>query len=76
MDNNFKPSQDVLDSWHNDPANWKLGIFYFNKEDKRLFIPKRFFFGWTFNIANPFSIIIISGMAGLIVAAFFYEDHW
>lgn len=36
---------------------WKLGLFYYNKSDKRLFPPKRFGFGWTINFANPFSII-------------------
>jgi hypothetical protein len=24
-----------------DPDNWKLGIFYYNKEDKRILPPKR-----------------------------------
>lgn len=38
--------------------NWKFGIFYYNKDDKRLFPPKRNkFLGWTVNFANPYSIL-------------------
>ena len=53
---NKKPSKETIDAWHKDPANWKLGIFYFNREDKRIFPPKRIaMLGWTINFANPFS---------------------
>ncbi|MDR6548321.1 putative membrane protein [Chryseobacterium rhizosphaerae] len=42
----------------NDEDHWKLGIFYYNKDDKRLFPPKRNkFLGWTANFANPYSIL-------------------
>ena len=55
-----KPTKETLDKWHNDPNNWKWGIFYFNKEDKRIFPPKRNkYFGWTVNFANPISILAI-----------------
>jgi len=34
-------------------ANYKLGIFYFNKKDKRYVVPKKQkSFGWTFNFAH------------------------
>jgi uncharacterized membrane protein len=37
-----------------------LGVFYFNKDDKRIFPPKRKAqFSWTVNFANPLSIIAI-----------------
>ena len=65
-DNNNKPSQETKDKWHSDPSNWKLGIFYFNKEDKRIFPPKRISgMGWTINFANPKSILFF---VGLVVA--------
>ena len=45
--------------WHKDPANWILGIFYFNREDKRIFPQKRFKeLGWTVNFAHPASIFV------------------
>jgi uncharacterized membrane protein len=57
--NNNKPDKKTLDEWHANPANWKLGVFYYNKEDKRIFPPKRTkAFGWTVNFANPFSLAI------------------
>jgi uncharacterized membrane protein len=45
----------------NDSKYWKLGIFYFNKNDKRIFPPKRNpAMGWTINFANPKSIIVFA----------------
>ena len=60
MEKQEKPSQQQLDDWHNDPSNWKMGMFYYNKEDKRLFPPKRVkWTGWTVNFANPLSIMAL-----------------
>lgn len=42
-----------------DDKYWKLGLFYFNKEDPSIFIEKRFGIGFTVNFANPISILII-----------------
>lgn len=41
-----------------DPKHWKFGIFYFNKNDKRIFVPKRVGWGWTVNFSNPESILV------------------
>ena len=55
-----KPSKETLDQWHRDPNNWKWGLFYFNKQDKRLLPPKKLAaLGWTVNFANPLSILIL-----------------
>ncbi len=60
------PSEETKEQWHNNPDNWKFGMFYFNKEDKRLLPPKRVkSMGWTVNFANPLSILF---MASFIVA--------
>lgn len=41
--------------------NWKLGIFYFNRNDQRLFVPKRIrILGWTLNFANPLSYVVLA----------------
>jgi uncharacterized membrane protein len=41
------------EQWLQNPNCWKLGIFYFNKEDKRIFPPKRIKqMGWTINFAH------------------------
>ncbi len=54
-----KITKELQEQWHNDPKNWKFGIFYFNKEDKRIFPPKRNkYLGWTVNFGNSISIIV------------------
>lgn len=68
MENNEKLSEETIKNWRADPKNWKFGVFYYNKEDKRLFPPKRFpFLGWTINFANPYSIITMSFIIVLCV---------
>jgi hypothetical protein len=53
-------SQELKNKWHDDPKNWKLGIFYFNKDDKRWFPPKRIgLLGWTVNFAQPFAYVFL-----------------
>jgi uncharacterized membrane protein len=41
----------------NDPMgnsnNYKWGIFYYNRTDPRIFVPKRFGFGYTLNFGKP-----------------------
>lgn len=60
MEHNHKPTKETLDRWHNDPNNWKWGVFYFNKDDKRIFPPKKIkLLGWTVNFANPISILAL-----------------
>ncbi len=69
MESNNKPSQETYDKWHSDPDNWKMGVFYYNKEDKRLFPPKRISgMGWTINFANPMSILAFFALlAGVLI---------
>lgn len=58
-----KPTKETLEKWHKDPNNWRFGIFYFNKEDKRLLPPKRQeWMGWTVNLANLKSILLLVGI--------------
>lgn len=53
-----KPSKEILEQWSKDPKNWKWGVFYYNKEDKRLLPPKKNpDLGWTVNFANPKSVL-------------------
>lgn len=63
MNLNQKPDFETLNRWHDDPSNWKYGIFYYNKEDKRIFPPKRIaLLGWTVNFANPYSYLSLIGL--------------
>lgn len=68
MENPEKPSQETKESWRKDPNNWIWGMFYYNKEDKRLLPPKRIpFMGWTVNFANTNSVLLIIFIVLLIV---------
>lgn len=47
------PDAATSDKWRKDPNNWIWGIFYFNKEDKSLFVSKKIeWMGTTLNFAN------------------------
>jgi len=60
--------QNNYDLWHRDPENWKMGVFYFNKKDPRVFVPKRNpMLGRTLNFGNPLSYLIILIIA-LVIA--------
>lgn len=51
-----------------DDRYWKLGMFYYNKNDPSIFLEKRFGIGWTNNWAHPLSwIIIIVVIAGAVI---------
>ena len=68
MGKSEKPSRETLEKWHKDPNNWKFGIFYFNKEDKRLLPPKRQeWMGWTVNFANLKSVLFFIGMMSFFI---------
>jgi len=53
------PSPETYERWSKDPNNWIWGMFYYNKEDKRLLPPKRIpYMGWTVNFANRNSVFL------------------
>ncbi len=59
MENQYKSSHETKEKWRKDPNNWIWGVFYFNKEDKRLLPPKRIpIMGWTVNFANRNSVLL------------------
>ncbi|NPA36002.1 MAG: hypothetical protein GXO47_04040 [Chlorobi bacterium] len=46
--------------WHKDPENWRFGVFYVNRKDPRVFVPKRNpLLGWTLNFGNPVAWLLI-----------------
>lgn len=42
-----------------DDTEWKIGMFYFNPRDPSILIGRRFGIGWTINLGNPRSWIIL-----------------
>lgn len=72
MDTKENPSKETLEKWNKDPNNWIWGIFYFNKEDKRIFPPKRIeWMGFTVNFANPKSILFFIGFMLFFILVIF-----
>ena len=56
--------------FHSDPANWKLGLFYFCRSDPRIFVPKRIRgLGWTLNLARPMAVPFFLLLVALIPCA-------
>jgi len=72
MEDPDNPSPETKKRWHQDPNNWIWGIFYYNKEDKRLLPPKRIpIMGWTVNFANRNSVLLFVFMMLLILLVVF-----
>ena len=68
MDSNERADNDLYDNVHNDPTNWKWGMFYYNTKDKRLFPPKmQEWAEWTINFANMGSLIAFILVFTLII---------
>jgi uncharacterized membrane protein len=47
---------------------WKLGLFYFNRNDPALFVEKRFGIGWTLNMANPRALFVFGAILLFVLA--------
>jgi uncharacterized membrane protein len=45
-----------------DDANWLGGLVYFNRADRALLVEKRMGLGWTFNLGNPWSWVLLAGL--------------
>ena len=68
MESLDNPSPETQERWSKDPNNWIWGIFYYNKEDRRLLPPKRNpIMGWTVNFANRNSVLLFVFMMLLIL---------
>ncbi len=49
-----------------DDKHWRGGLFYINREDHALMVPRRFGLGWTLNFGNPRAAMLLAGVAALI----------
>ncbi|MFC5449446.1 DUF5808 domain-containing protein [Paenibacillus aestuarii] len=48
-------------------------LFYYNKEDANVFVPKTFGFGFTLNWAHPLSWVTILVIIGVIVSRVMFK---
>ncbi|MCI4660075.1 DUF1648 domain-containing protein [Cryobacterium zhongshanensis] len=50
-----------------DDRFWRGGLFYVNREDHALLVPRRFGLGWTVNLGNPKAAMLLAGLLALII---------
>ena len=48
---------------------WRFGVFHFDKDDPRLWAPKRTKLGWTLNFAHSASWFVLGALALLVAVA-------
>ncbi|WP_232229237.1 DUF5808 domain-containing protein, partial [Paenibacillus zanthoxyli] len=66
----FKGLDQQRDVPSQEERHWKwLGSIYANPEDPALFVPDRYGFGWTINMANPLGKIIAAAMIAVLATA-------
>ena len=59
-----------FDPMVDNPENYRLGIFYFNRKDKRVIVPKRNrLLGLTVNFARPNAYWWMTGIVAVIIFA-------
>ncbi|MBX9808646.1 MAG: hypothetical protein K2X95_12735 [Flavobacteriaceae bacterium] len=78
MENQYKSSQETEENWSKDPNNWIWGLFYYNKEDKRIFPPKKIaWMGNTVNFANRNSVLFMIGfiLFSLFIVSMILKNH-
>lgn len=68
------PDNDQWERWKNDPSKWKWGALYYNRDDKRLIVPKKNeALGITFNYAHraavPITLVIVAFIISIITIA-------
>ncbi len=49
-----------------DDKYWRRGLFYINRDDHALLVPRRFGLGWTLNFGNPRAAMLLAGVVTLI----------
>ncbi|MBV9060149.1 MAG: hypothetical protein JO296_05245 [Pseudonocardiales bacterium] len=43
-----------------------MALFYINREDHALLVPRRFGLGWTLNFGNPSAAMLLASVVALI----------
>jgi len=64
----FKRMQESNILLADEDQHWKLGVFYFNRDDSNWFLPARFGIGWTVNFARPFVWIFSFALVVVTIA--------
>ena len=62
----FGASEDTGLTHRDDDKYWRGGLFYVNREDHALMVPRRFGLGWALNFGNPRAAMLLAGVVALI----------
>ena len=57
-----KFSKEEVEQWRKE---YNQSVFYINKNDSNLFVPRRYSFGWTINLAHPGAWLIYLAIIAL-----------
>jgi uncharacterized membrane protein len=61
-----KGEEDTGLTHRDDDKYWRGGLFYINRDDPAMWIPRRFGLGWTLNFGNPRAAMLPVGVVALI----------
>jgi uncharacterized membrane protein len=61
--------QDTGLSHRDDDRYWRGGLFYVNRDDHSVFVPRRFGIGWTLNFGNPRAAMFLLGILAVVALA-------
>jgi uncharacterized membrane protein len=68
-----KAGKEMENLMNKNPNNWK-GIFYFNRRDHRLIVPKQDpSLGWTLNFASPYAWLFFIALLAIIFLSEYYD---
>ena len=59
----------------NDDTNWKAGVFYMNRDDRSLLVPKRFGYGYTLNFGHLATWMVLVLPIIVIVVVLLFTLH-
>jgi uncharacterized membrane protein len=67
-----KAGKEIENTMNKNPNNWK-GIFYFNRSDYRIIVPKNNpYLGWTLNFASPYTYLFLIAIAAFAVISEYF----
>lgn len=58
-----------------DDRYWRAGMFYVNRDDPSIMVPKRFGVGWTVNFGNPWGVLVLLGPLVIILGIVLLVRH-
>jgi uncharacterized membrane protein len=72
-----KKDSEISDKGFTDYTKTKFGIFYYNPDDKRLWVPKRIkWTGWLLNMGHRYAWLAVIGLLLLMVLLVYLDSRY